>query len=380
MNELMPAQAHGHAPAHIAHSFGDIVQMAELVANSRMFPGIVTPQAAAALMLLCQSEGLHPMQALRRYHVIEGRPSMKADAMQAEFMRHGGSIRWVQTDGDVCEAVFSHPTHAPAGYTVRVTLDELYQSGVATAWNKEDGRMDLKKMYRQFPAQMLRARVISQGVRMVLPGVVAGIYTPEEVRDGIESDRSDSPRDITPPPADAAAKPAEADREKREPARPAAEKRREQQKAGALKPFPQWVAQGLKETSKKFRLEVLEKMGVTLPESFSLATLEGLTTALHDAASAERIVAECPAGTKASVLSGALTLAFPEHREKFRGWAGDYLRAAADRARRELEEEARERMEAADPDAATIEAEAELYDAPEGVGDAWEPPVETALG
>jgi hypothetical protein len=37
--------------------------------------------------------------------------------------------------------------------------------------------------WKQYPRQMLRARVISEGVRAVFPGVAVGLYTSEEVQD-----------------------------------------------------------------------------------------------------------------------------------------------------------------------------------------------------
>jgi hypothetical protein len=40
-----------------------------------------------------------------------------------------------------------------------------------------------KQTWKQYPRQMLRARVISEGIRTVYPGVAVGIYTPEEVND-----------------------------------------------------------------------------------------------------------------------------------------------------------------------------------------------------
>lgn len=40
-----------------------------------------------------------------------------------------------------------------------------------------------KDNYKKFPRQMLRARVISEGVRAVYPGVLQGMYTPEEVQE-----------------------------------------------------------------------------------------------------------------------------------------------------------------------------------------------------
>ena len=40
-----------------------------------------------------------------------------------------------------------------------------------------------KDTWKQYPRQMLRSRVISEGVRTMYPGVADGIYTPEEVQD-----------------------------------------------------------------------------------------------------------------------------------------------------------------------------------------------------
>jgi hypothetical protein len=69
----------------------DIQAMAEVAATSKMF-GFKNPQEAMAIMLLCQAEGLHPAIAMRDFHVIQGRPALKADAMLARFQQAGGSV------------------------------------------------------------------------------------------------------------------------------------------------------------------------------------------------------------------------------------------------------------------------------------------------
>jgi len=154
----------------------DLSKIAQQVAKSRMF-GLDEAQAFT-LCLLAEAEGLPPIQAVRRFHVINGRPAMRADAMQAEFQRHGGTVEWVESTAEVCRAVFRHPVHAPKGLEIAVTLEELTRRGVAT-----------NPTYKKFPRQMLRARVISEGVRAVDPGIVVGIYTPEEVDEFEPRDR-----------------------------------------------------------------------------------------------------------------------------------------------------------------------------------------------
>jgi len=121
------------------------------------------------LMLLGQADGIHPITALRRYHIIEGKPSMKADAMLGCYKEQGGKVRWLKRTDDEVSAEFSHN-----GESVTIT------------WNTERAQkagLLGKKNWQSYKCQMLTARVISEGVRLVMPQIVAGIYTPEEVLD-----------------------------------------------------------------------------------------------------------------------------------------------------------------------------------------------------
>jgi hypothetical protein len=53
-------------------------------------------------------------------------------------------------------------------------------------------------MWKKYPRQMLRSRVVSEGVRTVYPNATSGLYVPEEVRD---FDKADIPSDTPPTPA-----------------------------------------------------------------------------------------------------------------------------------------------------------------------------------
>lgn len=156
----------------------DLAIMAEQVAKSRLF-GLDQAQAFT-LMALAQSEGIHPMKAVQRYHVIQGKPSMKADAMLADFLRIGGTVEWITEcdDRERCEAIFKHPTYAPKGKTIRFTMQDAKAAGLAG-----------KEIWRQYPANLMRARVVSTGVRMIAPGIVAGLYTEEEVKDFVDEEK-----------------------------------------------------------------------------------------------------------------------------------------------------------------------------------------------
>ena len=151
------------------HSISEISQMASAVAKSNLF-GVKTPDQALALMLLAQAEGLHPMVAARDYHIIEGRPSMKADAMLARFQLAGGKVRWASLTDTKVVGEFTHESGGSA--TIEWDMDRAKVAGLGGKGN-----------WLKYPRQMLRARVISEGIRTVYPACVVGVYTPEEVQD-----------------------------------------------------------------------------------------------------------------------------------------------------------------------------------------------------
>ena len=147
--------------------FTEMQQMAEAIAGSGLF-GLKTPQQALALGLLCQAEGRHPAEAARDYHVIQGRPTLKADTMLARFQSAGGRVEWpVYTDKKVV-GVFSHPSGGTL--TLDWDWDRAKSAGLAS-----------RDTWKQYPRQMLRARVISEAIRTILPGVLSGCSLPDEL-------------------------------------------------------------------------------------------------------------------------------------------------------------------------------------------------------
>lgn len=150
-------------------SVHDIHLMAEAIAKSNLF-GIKKPEEAMALMLIAQAEGSHPAIAIRDYQLIQGKPSLKADAMLARFQSAGGKVEWLELTDKRVAAKFSHP----AGGNISIDWD-MKRAG--------DAGLSSKDNWKKYPRQMLRARVISEGIRTVFPGVLVGSYTPEEVQD-----------------------------------------------------------------------------------------------------------------------------------------------------------------------------------------------------
>lgn len=148
----------------------EIMTMADVSAKSGMF-GFRNKDEAMAIMLLCQAEGLHPATAMRDYHVIQGRPALKADAMLARFQQAGGKVEWLKYTDSETTAIFTHPNGGSLELTW--TIKQAHDAGLVkpgSGWVK-------------YPRAMLRARVISEGIRAIYPGCVIGTYTPEEIAD-----------------------------------------------------------------------------------------------------------------------------------------------------------------------------------------------------
>lgn len=163
-------------------SFNDMQSMAEAIAKSGLF-GMKDTNSVLALMAVAQAEGLHPATAARDFHIIQGRPALKADAMLARFQNAGGKVDWTEYTDERVTGVFTHPNGG--SLAVSWTIKQATNIGLVkpgSGWQK-------------FPRAMLRSRCISEGIRSVFPGSVTGFYSPEEVAD------FDNPtiKDITPP-------------------------------------------------------------------------------------------------------------------------------------------------------------------------------------
>lgn len=151
-------------------SFNEMDQMAGAIAASGLF-GMKDKNSVLALMAVAQAEGLHPATAARDFHIIQGRPALKADAMLARFQNAGGKVEWEVYSDEKVTGLFSHPNGGSLAVTW--TIEQATRIGLVkpgSGWQK-------------FPRAMLRSRCISEGIRSVFPGSVTGFYSPEEVAD-----------------------------------------------------------------------------------------------------------------------------------------------------------------------------------------------------
>lgn len=156
-------------------SMQELTELGDLLAQSGMF-GVKSKGGGVVVAATCIQQGITLMDYARTYHTIDNKPSMKADAMAAEFRKRGGRYKIINRDNEAAKAEFSFENQkVPFSFTIEDAKEKGYCF-------KADGKT-LKDNWRKTPDSMLWARMMSTAVRVLCPEIVAGLYTPEELQD-----------------------------------------------------------------------------------------------------------------------------------------------------------------------------------------------------
>lgn len=145
----------------------------QALADASLLPDAYRRQPANVLLALESGAALNvaPMVAIQEIHVIKGKPSPSAQLMAALVRRAGHRLR---ITGDATHAVCEIVRHDDPEFTFRSewTMQRAAAAGLTT------------DMWKKYPANMLKARAISECCRDACPDVVVGFgYTPEELGD-----------------------------------------------------------------------------------------------------------------------------------------------------------------------------------------------------
>ena len=148
-----------------------IKTMGDWIAHSGMF-GCVKPEQGYVLAMECLASRQTPLSWKRENHLINGNITMKSESMLSGLMQAGWDIDWVQFDATAAIADFRK---GQKELRVSFTAEDAKQAGLLPA--------KAGSGWAKFPAEMLRARLISKATRMLDPRITQGRYTPEEVAD-----------------------------------------------------------------------------------------------------------------------------------------------------------------------------------------------------
>lgn len=144
-----------------------------------------TPQKVLAksqiVAHICAQEGISLMAFRNKYHFVDGKLDMRADAMLAEFQKLGGTFTIEQSDSEAAIATFSF---RGTTYREAIVWKELCANPEPPffRFNRNTGKLEVATNYEhpRKRSQMLWARCVSNAIRKVCPMVNSGVYTPEE--------------------------------------------------------------------------------------------------------------------------------------------------------------------------------------------------------
>ena len=204
--ENLPAVASPAAVPSVVGRYADdlkaVGEIGDWIHKSGMF-GVKSPGGGAMVAMEMIARGMRPLQFIERFHLIEGKPSMKADAMRTVFKHSGGAYEIEQFDADGSRVAWEWEER---GRPRRVV------TSFDTVDAKRAGKLPAKSdsNWACYPAEMMLARNTTKFMRAYRPELLEGAYDPDEL--GKERDDAEpveyiksEPAERTPEPDDEAA-------------------------------------------------------------------------------------------------------------------------------------------------------------------------------
>ena len=127
-------------------------------------------------MLYGDEVGLGPMQSLAKIAVINGRPTLAAEAQRALILQAGHDL-WIEEATVTRCTVCGRREAASRVSRVTWTLDDAKRAGIAG-----------KQPWRAYPRQMLLARASAELARAVFADAIGGMAATEELAEGDEAE------------------------------------------------------------------------------------------------------------------------------------------------------------------------------------------------
>lgn len=167
---MMSSPDRAHAVIELLPAY---LELADRVSPTEFVPkGLRNRPAAVLAALLSGAErGFGPMESLRSVHVIEGTPTLSAEAKRALVLAAGHTFEVLESTAVKCE-VLGRRAGSQKTTTFTWTMDRARRARLA---NKDN--------WQRYPESMLLARATSELCNAVFPDVTAGLRTTEEVAD-----------------------------------------------------------------------------------------------------------------------------------------------------------------------------------------------------
>lgn len=149
----------------------DPMTVARAFKESGMFPDLRSEAQAVVKIVAGQELGFGPMASMQAIQMIQGKPTVSANALAALIKKHPAyNYRTQEHTAEVCRLEFFENGES-AGVS-EFSMQDAQNAGLLG-----------NQVWKKYPKAMLFARALSQGVRWYAPDVTAGspAYVPEEL-------------------------------------------------------------------------------------------------------------------------------------------------------------------------------------------------------
>lgn len=154
-------------------------ELATTLSNANSMPAALkkSPADVLAIVMAGAELGLAPMQSIRGIMLIEGRPTLSADAMGA-LVRSSPLCEYLQcTETTAKVATFVTKRRGnPEKTTFSFSIEEAEQAGLTRP--TQSGK---PSNWHKYPKAMLRARALSGICRLEYGDLMLGVHDPDEI-------------------------------------------------------------------------------------------------------------------------------------------------------------------------------------------------------
>ena len=202
--------------ANLANNLAAIEKLGEMIAASGMF-GSMTKSQGFVIACHCYTTETPLLEYQRKNMLLGNRPGIPYDAMVAAFQSAGGKIKVVEKSPDAARLILIYDgTETPFELTWEQAKNEPFvyspkmKEAEIVAMLRGGNQAAIEKATKakyatpRSRAVMLWARCISDAIRTVCPAANFGLYTPEEIDDIPDSDKTSGQSSTQPAPTAAA--------------------------------------------------------------------------------------------------------------------------------------------------------------------------------
>jgi 5'-3' exonuclease len=145
--------------------------------QSKLFNAYGTPDAVLSTILAGRELGLQAMASLRAMHIIEGKPTLSAGAIQSLVLKSKLCTYFRCTERTNTHATFVGKRGNDPEVRLTFTVEDAKR-----AWSGAPEKFE-KSGWGRNPADLCVARAATKLARLLWPDVIAGFYAVEEMQD-----------------------------------------------------------------------------------------------------------------------------------------------------------------------------------------------------